>query len=50
MQIAEFGVEALADDLAIPDDHRTNQGIGAHAPAAALGEGKRALEEVAIGG
>ena len=50
VQLAELRVESLADDLAVADDHRADEGIGAHASPAALGEGERALQELAIGG
>jgi hypothetical protein len=35
---AGLGVEALTHDLAVLDDHRSDQGIRARPPAAALGE------------
>jgi hypothetical protein len=50
VEIAQLGVEALADDLTVADDHRADKGVGTHAPPPALGEGQRALQEVPIGG
>jgi hypothetical protein len=50
VQAAELGVEPFAGDPSVADDHRADQGIGAHPSPASLGKGERALQELVIGG
>jgi hypothetical protein len=38
MKPAQLGVKALANNLAIPDDHGPNQRVGADLPTPALGK------------
>jgi hypothetical protein len=44
MQIAQLSVKPLADNLAVPDDHRSNERIRADSPAPALGKLKSPLQ------
>ena len=53
VQPAELGVEALADHLAVADDHGADQRIGADPPAPALGQlqrPRRCARSVAVSG
>jgi hypothetical protein len=44
VQAAELGVEALADHLAVTDEHGADQRVGADPPATALRELERSPE------
>lgn len=50
MQSTQLRMEPLAYHLAVANDHGTDQGIRAYAPASALGKGERAAKELVIGG
>jgi hypothetical protein len=48
MEAAEFAVEALADNLAIANDHRADQRIRADPTPPALGQLKGAPEKITV--
>jgi hypothetical protein len=48
MKLSQFSVEPLANHLAVPHHHSSDERIGAHSPSPALGKLQRTLEMLAI--